>query len=462
MNDKRYDYQEFWNAACDTVKKNSKDNDYDIWFRRITYMESSQGLVTLAVPSQFVCDRVTKMYKDEIASTLSELVGERIEVSFIVKKDMPLQQQKESAPEKQESSEEAKEKKLEEARKKANVNSSYLFSNFVTGDNCTYAYNASLAIAKNPGTSYNPCLIYGKVGIGKTHLINAIGNYILETQPDLRVLYITAEAFTNEFIEAIGKGIDKSQQFKNKFRKVDVLLMDDIQFIQNKTQSQEELFHTFNELYESKHQIVFACDRPINELEGVMDRLTNRFERGLSVDLQPPAYETRVAIIKNKCKLQNKYIAEDIVNYIAQNVSSNVRDLEASLTKLVSYSELLGQELTMEKAKELLSVMPFFQPENKKQGISVSSIIKTVCNYYNVNSSDVKSKKKNKSLVQPRQIAMYLSKQLTSYSFTEIGEEFGNRDHTTVMHACDRINSFISVNPEFKGVVDKLKKEIEK
>ena len=461
MSNEKNDYLVFWKETCDALKKTTQEFLYTTWFTRIAYVESQPGKVILAVPSQFVFDNVTKLFKDDISTSMSSLTGESIAVDFIISKDTEPKTDDGTIAKSRETVMTSDIERLERARRVANINSDYLFSNFVSGDNCIYALNASLAIAKNPGVSYNPCLIYGGVGLGKTHLINAIGNYVLEHQKDLKVQYITAEAFTNEFIESIGSaGSGKAQQFKNKFRKVDVLLMDDIQFIQQKTQTQEELFHTFNELYEAKKQIVFTCDRPINELKGVMDRLTNRFERGLNVDLQPPAYETRVAILRNKCKSQNKQIDTDIIDYIAQNIRSNVRDLEASLTKLISYSELLGQELTMEKAKELLSTMPFFKPQEKEQGISIQAINKVVCDYFNVNTSDMKSKKKNKSLVQPRQIAMYLAKELTSYSFTEIGSEFGGRDHTTIMHAFDRIQSLCNVNPDMRNIVEKLKREI--
>ncbi|MCH3907254.1 MAG: chromosomal replication initiator protein DnaA [Sphaerochaeta sp.] len=459
MSNDKIDYLPFWKETCIALKKTTQEFLYNTWFSRISYVQSLPGKLVLAVPSQFVYDNVTKLFSDDITASMHSLCGEDIAIQFIISKETEQAAHPSSSARAVEAP--SDDERLEKARRAANINSDYQFSNFVSGDNCIYALNASLAIAKNPGISYNPCLIYGGVGLGKTHLINAIGNYILEHQKDLKVQYITAEAFTNEFIESIGSaGSGKAQQFKNKFRKVDVLLMDDIQFIQQKTQTQEELFHTFNELYEAKKQIVFTCDRPINELKGVMDRLTNRFERGLNVDLQPPAYETRVAILRNKCKMQNKQVDADIIDYIAQNVRSNVRDLEASLTKLISYSELLGQELTMEKAKELLSTMPFFKPQEKEQGISIQAINKVVCTYFNVNTSDMKSKKKNKSLVQPRQIAMYLAKELTTYSFTEIGSEFGGRDHTTIMHAYDRIQSLCNVNPDMRNIVAKLKKEI--
>ncbi|MFA7117582.1 MAG: chromosomal replication initiator protein DnaA [Sphaerochaetaceae bacterium] len=460
MNDIKFDYHEFWKATYENIKNNSPENEYNTWFSRISYYASEPQQVILAVPSQFICDKVTKLYKVMIVNTLSELAGEEIKVQFIVKKlsEQQTKDVKNENPVPEQTQQQFESNSLNKARENANINPDYQFSNFIIGENSTFAYNASLAIAKNPGTSLNPCLIYGGVGLGKTHLINAIGNYILENQKDLKVVYITAEAFTNEFIEALGS--KKTQQFKNKFRKVDVLLIDDIHFLQNKDQTQEEIFHTFNDLYEAKKQMVFTCDRPINELKGMTDRLISRFERGLNVDLQPPSYETRVAILRNKCKMHNKSMNSDIIDYIAQNVSSNVRDLEASLTKLIAYSELLNQELTLSKAKELLSVMPFVKSGSVEEGLSIQSIIKTICNYFNVSLTDLKSKKKNKSLIQPRQIAMYLSKDMTSFSLTEIGSEFGNRDHTTVMHACERINSLMSVNADTKTLIEKLKREI--
>ncbi len=417
-------------------------------------------MLKLEVPSQFVFDRLKK-FTPIIERSVSLLAKEEVHVQYEINKEMKMGGSSEAPSLAVKEEMLLKNQKMQRAS--SFVNPDYTFDNFIMGNNSAYAFNAALAIAKNPGRSYNPCLIYGGVGLGKTHLLNSIGNYVLSHHPDLKVLYITTEAFANEFIATItmGGNVEKQQLFKKKFRNVDVLLLDDIQFLQKTSQTQEELFHTFNELYESKKQMVFTCDRPLNELRGVMERLTSRFDRGLNADLLPPAYETRVAILQNKCRLQGKPIAEDIIKYIAEKVQSNVRDLESSLTKLQSYSELLGVELTLQKAKELLATMPFMQTKSKDSELGIQAIIKVVCNYYNLSVSDLKGKKKNKSLVQPRQIAMYLAKQLTNFSFTDIGSEFGDRDHTTVMHACDRIASTCSVDPEIKSVVDKLRKEIQ-
>lgn len=287
--------------------------------------------------------------------------------------------------------------------------------------------------------------------------MNSIGNYIINNTPELKVMYVTAEMFTNEFIESIGS--QRTQQFKNKFRKVDVLLIDDIHFLQGKDSTQEELFHTFNNLYESKKQMVFTCDRPISELKNITDRLSSRFERGLNVDLQPPNYETRMAILKKKLVERGGSMSEEILNYIATNVCTNVRDLESSLTKLIAYSELLGQEISFDKAKELLGILPSLAA-NSNQTLSIDTIIKVVGEYFNVSSFEIKGKKKNKSLIQPRQIAMFLARDITEYSTTEIGTEFGGRDHTTVMHAHDRIESLMKGDESFANTIVKLKRDL--
>jgi chromosomal replication initiator protein len=399
-----------------------------------------------------------------LVNTLSELTGEELTVQFEVASRDELEQGPEIDQEEREvSSRKSEAKRAISAQKNAknraesNLNPSYDFSSFVIGDNSAFAYNASLAIAKNPGSSYNPCLIYGGVGLGKTHLLSSIGNYILDNTPELKVMYVTAEMFTNEFIESIGS--QRTQHFKNKFRKVDVLLIDDIHFLQGKDSTQEELFHTFNNLYDAKKQMVFTCDRPISELKNITDRLSSRFERGLNVDLQPPNYETRMAILKKKLFQKNASMSEEILNYIATNVVTNVRDLESSLTKLVAYSELLDQEVSFEKAKELLGVLPA-HAANASQTLSIDTIIKVVGQYFNISSFEIKGKKKNKSIVQPRQIAMYLARDITDFSTTEIGTEFGGRDHTTVMHSYDRVESMMKADEAFTNTVLKLKRDL--
>lgn len=454
-------YQTYWNQVKEYLKGQQSTKGFSAFENKISCQGMDDGTFRLVVNSPFVRDRLVEKYIPFIESRLTQLTGSPAKVTVTVDTSLTPQAIQESTSRsvgQQQELEKEQEKRQELHRRESGVNPDYTFDSFVMGGNSAYAYNAAFAIAKDPGRSYNPCLIYGGVGLGKTHLLNAIGNYVLAHDPDATVLYISAESFMNEFINSIKSGDTKA--FKTKFRSVDVLLMDDIQFIQNTTSTQDELFHTFNELYETKKQMVFTCDRPLNELKGIADRLTSRFERGLNADLQPPAFETRVAILQNKCQTSGKYISEDIIRYIAENVQSNVRDLEASLTKLISYSDLLHITLTLDKAKELLDALPFMQKKSMDSGVNISTIIKTVCAYYNVSVSDIKGKKRNKSLTTPRMIAMYLAKKMTTLSFTEIGAEFGGKDHTTVMNANSRISSLASVDPEYKTVLDKLEKEI--
>jgi len=468
MSDMHTTYYEFWQETASRIKDTLPEQEYNTWFNRIAYLKSEDKKVLLAGASQFILDTVIARYRDLIVNTLSELTGEDINVEFVVVSRSEIEQINKSegkVKDKEEKAEpvqvQAKPKisseKTLRMKEESNLNPSYDFGTFVIGDNSAFAYNASLAIAKNPGVSYNPCLIYGGVGLGKTHLLNSIGNYIINNTPELKVMYVTAEMFTNEFIESIGA--QRTQHFKNKFRKVDVLLIDDIHFLQGKDSTQEELFHTFNNLYESKKQMVFTCDRPISELKNITDRLSSRFERGLNVDLQPPNYETRMAILKKKLVERGSSMSEEILNYIATNVCTNVRDLESSLTKLIAYSELLSQEISFDKAKELLGILPSLAA-NANQTLSIDTIIKVVGEYFNVSSFEIKGKKKNKSLIQPRQISMYLARDITEYSTTEIGTEFGGRDHTTVMHAYDRIESLMKGDEAFANTILKLKRDL--
>lgn len=464
MSDGQHSYYEFWKETVSRIKQTLPEQEYNTWFNRLTYLRSEKGKVILGGASQFILDTVVSRYRELLVNTLSELTGEELTVQFEVASRDELEQGPEIDQDEREiSSRKSEAKRAISAQKNAknraesNLNPSYDFSSFVIGDNSAFAYNASLAIAKNPGSSYNPCLIYGGVGLGKTHLLSSIGNYILDNTPELKVMYVTAEMFTNEFIESIGS--QRTQHFKNKFRKVDVLLIDDIHFLQGKDSTQEELFHTFNNLYDAKKQMVFTCDRPISELKNITDRLSSRFERGLNVDLQPPNYETRMAILKKKLFQKNASMSEEILNYIATNVVTNVRDLESSLTKLVAYSELLDQEVSFEKAKELLGVLPA-HAANASQTLSIDTIIKVVGQYFNISSFEIKGKKKNKSIVQPRQIAMYLARDITDFSTTEIGTEFGGRDHTTVMHSYDRVESMMKADEAFTNTVLKLKRDL--
>ncbi len=347
--------------------------------------------------------------------------------------------------------------KVKELRKFSNLNERYTFDSFIYGENTTFTYNIAYTIAKNPGITYNPCLIYGGVGLGKTHLLQSIGNYICQNSTRLKVIYVTAEAFTNEFISALRK--DQIGSFKNKYRKVDVLLIDDIHFLQNKESTQEELFHTFNDLYETKRQMVFTCDRPISELKNITDRLLSRFGRGMNIDLKPPTYETKFAILKQKSIEQNIKLDDKVIDYLCLNINTNVRDLEAALTKLGAFQDFIKTDITVEKAMDLIAPSAS-QLEKQKVTFTVDEIIRETANYYEQSHYDLKSRKRTRKFVIPRQIAIYISRVLTDLSTTEIGADF-SRDHTTIMHAIEKVESDIKTNPEvaksIKDIIEKLK-----
>jgi chromosomal replication initiator protein len=312
-----------------------------------------------------------------------------------------------------------------------------------------------MAISKNPGTAYNPCLIYGGVGLGKTHLIQSIGNSVHASNPDIKISYVTAETFTNEFIEAIHH--NKNHQFKNKYRKVDILLIDDIHFLQDKTGTQEELFHTFNALYDSNKQMVFTCDRPVSELKQLTDRLRSRFERGLNVDLQAPAFETRFAILKQKVEEKKVPITDEVIELICRNVTTNVRDLEAALTRLIAYADLLNKKVTVDIARQQLKDV-FSNP--KMSNITMEMIQRVTAEYFNLSSNDLRGKKRTKAIAFPRQVAMFITRELTEFSTTEVGLEFGGRDHTTVMHACQRVESRMQTDPSMEPIIQRIIRQI--
>ncbi len=443
----------FWQKALTRIKAAVSEQEYHTWFSRMIYESSSDNEIIFSVPSRFIQDQIRQRYFSLISSTLNELTGSNIDITFIIKAVSDTTPPAESV-------EKAKAVTAESVsarpavNRKNNISSSpslYSFDSFVVGDNSSFAFNACYAIAKNPGSAYNPCLIYGGVGLGKTHLLQSIHNYIRQHSTEVVAQYVTAETFTNEFIEALGER--KTQLFKNKYRKVDILLIDDIHFLQGKSSTQEELFHTFNDLYESNRQMVFTCDRPVSELKELTARLRSRFERGLNVDLQPPNFETRMAILRNKCTQQSYVMADDVLTFICNNINTNVRDLEASLTKLIAYSNLLNKEITLEIAQEQLKDS---YSVTREQSIAIETIQRVVADYFNLSYIELRGKKRTRAVAQPRQVAMFVARKMTDYSTTEIGYEFGGRDHTTVMHACQRVEGLIQSDPTMDSTIQKI------
>ena len=456
----------FWEEAIKQVKEDyindSREEDFQWWIAKINFIESQGTTIYVSVPSKFVKDQLdARGHTSYIENKLLEISGDKFKIEFKIEVN---QEQRKIEIEDDEPVIINQTKEVQntdisntnntENRKKSRLEEDYSFNSFVIGDNNSFAYNAALAVAKNPGRAYNPLLIYGGVGLGKTHLMCAIGNHCL-ANGDKKVIYVTAEDFTNEFIESVGA--KTTQKFKNKYRNADILLIDDIHFFQNKDGTQEELFHTFNALYDSFKQIVFTCGRPVSELKNLADRLRSRFERGLNVDLSLPSYETRRAILEKKLVSMGMQISSDVIDYIAQNVASNVRDLESALTKIIAYTELVGKEVTLEIAQQELRDKINIQ---QNTNIGAETIIKVVADYYGLSVKDIKGPKRSKNVMLPRQIAMYIVSELTEYSTTEIGGEFGGRDHTTVMHSVKKMADSIKVDSGLDSTIQILIKNV--
>lgn len=477
-----YNYREIFQEAMNLIHQEyieaGRESEYTLWFN-LEYIEDTLSTITVAVASEFMWQQMTKKGNiEKIRQTIADLCGQTITLQYILKSPslkpqpsvQPLAETAKPEPVKNEETpieqEEFDEKPVVQTTDLESVHhpqlrEDYTFSSFVPGTNSEYAYQASYAAAKNPGKVYNPILLYGGVGLGKTHLMQSIGNYIYAQKGDkCKICYIGAESFTNEFTSSIGnrtsdrKSVDK---FKNKYRNLDVLLLDDIHFLQDKEATQEELFHTFNALYDRNCQIVFTCDRPITELKGISDRLRSRFSRGLSIDLQPPNYETRKAILQKKLESKGKHIPDDVIDYIAKNVQTNVRDLESSLTKMLGYVELVGKELTVQIAQEQLRDT-FSSPLSGT--ISIDTIQKVVADHYGISVSDIKSKKRDRKYVIPRQNALYIARQLTEYSFPELGNEFGGRDHTTAMHSYNKVEEQLKTDSSLNSTIQLLIRNI--
>ena len=439
----------------------NRENEFVFNFN-VNYVEDTIDTVTVSVASPFMKNQVTsKGSLTVIENKLREVTGlNNLKIECIIKAESTASATIVSHEKESEKTPAAKEIETPVVKKPAKkqhpqLSEDFTFDSFVPGDNSNYAYNAALAVAKNPGKKYNPVLFYGGSGLGKTQLMQAIGNYIHQNnEEDLKIGYLSAEDFTNDFTSSLSS--KKPNEFKNKYRNLDVLLLDDIHFLQNKTGIQEELFHTFNALSQKKAQMVFTCDRPIREIKNMADRLVSRLSKGLSIDLTVPDYETRVAILQKKTELYNKHLDSEIIDFIAKNIETNVRDLEAALNKVIGLEELMGQKITLENVKSHLKDLIGTGTEN----ISLDVIQKVVADNYQISISDIKGKKRDKKFVTPRHIAMYISRTLTEISFTELGNEFGGRDHTTVMNACENVEEQIKVDSSFESKIQLLIREI--
>ncbi|MCL2265171.1 MAG: chromosomal replication initiator protein DnaA [Treponema sp.] len=450
------DYERFLKEVLVQLRNDLGEEEFSGWFSDMKYLRAGNNSIVAGIPSSFHRDKVKSRYQGVIESKLKEISGIELALELEITGKKPEKKESHTVQsEKKEMSAHIKPQKSKEKRDKhPQMRDDYTFDRFVKGENNNFAANAAIAISKNPGRAYNPFLIYGGVGLGKTHLMHSIGNFIHENSEN-RVICITSENFLNEYLDGIGQG--KMNVFKNKYRHTDVLLIDDIQFFTDKPGVQEELFHTFNALLDAKKQLVFTCDRPISELKKFSDRLISRFELGVKADLQPPRYEERCAILKSVAQVRNVVISDEVIDIMSKNISSNVRDLISALNNLIAYTELMGKPITVETAQRHLKNV--FNA-TRQANLSMDGIIRVVAENFGLTPNDLKGKKKSQNIVFARQLAMYISREITDYSTTEIGQDFGGKDHTTVMHSINKIKGKLLTDPTLESTVESLKRSI--
>ncbi|ALC88511.1 chromosomal replication initiation protein [Bacillus sp. FJAT-18017] len=437
---------DLWNEALASIQKKISKPSFDTWLKSTKSHALQGNTLIITAPNEFARDWLEERYSQLISEILYEITGEELEIKFIIP-----QVQNDDVLDLQFSKTKAKKEDEHNDIPLTMLNPKYTFDTFVIGSGNRFAHAASLAVAEAPAKAYNPLFIYGGVGLGKTHLMHAIGHYVLEHNPSAKVVYLSSEKFTNEFINSIRD--NKAIEFRNKYRKVDVLLIDDIQFLAGKESTQEEFFHTFNTLHEESKQIIISSDRPPKEIPTLEDRLRSRFEWGLITDITPPDLETRIAILRKKAKAEGLDIPNEVMLYIANQIDSNIRELEGALIRVVAYSSLINKDINADLAAEALKDII---PNSKPKMITILDIQKAVGQQFNIKLEDFKAKKRTKSVAFPRQVAMYLSRELTDFSLPKIGEEFGGRDHTTVIHAHEKISKLLTSDVQLQMQVKEL------
>jgi chromosomal replication initiator protein len=443
--------KEIWNKVLSDVGEKISQKAFDIWLKPIRLLNLSESQIELEVPNKFFKDWISENYQNLIRDSLFHLTSQQYAVHFVVKEVSEEKVQKARGTERI-----APPRPVRQTVKEDGLNPNYTFDAFVVGSCNQFAHAAAVAVANLPAKNYNPLFIYGGVGLGKTHLINAIGNQILESDPSANISYTSSEKFTNELINCLR--YEKMTDFRNKYRNKDVLLLDDVQFLGGKERTQEEFFHTFNSLYESHRQIVITSDKLPKEIPGLEERLRSRISWGLIADIQPPDIETKVAILCKKAELFNISLSNEVGLFLASNLGTNVRELEGALTRLRAYSSLTGSDINEAMAKETLKDIL----NDRQKMISIDNIQKAVASFYNVSVSDLKSSKKLKIYALPRQVAMYLCRTMTRSSFPEIGEKFGGKDHSTVIHAVRQTEKRLNEDRELKNIIDTIKNQLQK
>ena len=445
--------KERWDEIKDSIRKeyDLSDISFNTWIAPLKLYNVENDIVTILIPSDqgHALNYITSKYKSFFQVTISEMFDHTYDISFILEKDVLNTDDETKA---------ASNPVYNINLENANLNPKYKFDTFVVGSNNKFAHSASLAVAESPGRVYNPLYVYGGAGLGETHLMHSIGHFILEQNPNAKIIYVTSEQFTNEVIESIRSGNAAAMtKLREKYRTVDVLMVDDVQFIIGKESTQEEFFHTFNALHAAGKQIVLSSDKPPKEMETLEERIRSRFEWGLIADIQPPDYETRMAILRKNTENSDYKIDDEIIQYIATNIKSNIRELEGAFNKIVAFAKLNKVNLTMDLAEEALKDVIY--PDKPKE-ITPQLIINVVAEHFGVKPEDITSKKRNAEFVQPRQVVMYLCRELCDMSLANVGKLLGKKDHTTVIHGINKINEEMVDNPDFKNRIDTIKKKI--
>ncbi|WP_286724746.1 chromosomal replication initiator protein DnaA [Pelotomaculum sp. PtaB.Bin117] len=437
--------QDLWDQSLQILQKKINKYSFETLLKSLKPLGCHENTIIIEAPSYFTRDWLSDRYAPLIKEVFQNILNKDIDVKFLISSEIS-----DIA-----SSNKKQNDKNTDDLSSTHFNPKYSFKNFVIGNSNRFAHAACLAVAESPSKTYNPLFIYGGAGLGKTHLMQAIGWFILENHNRMKVSYVTSEKFTNELINSIRDY--NTNDFRNKYRNMDILLVDDIQFLAGKESTQEEFFHTFNSLYEDNRQIIISSDRPPKEIPTLEDRLRSRFEWGLITDIQPPDLETRIAILRKKGQLENLQVPDDTISYIADKIQSNIRVLEGALIKVIAYASLYNEEITPELAAKVLKDI---LPPEKPTEITVELIQQVVSSYYNLRQEDFKAKRRTTAISFPRQIAMYLTKELTDLSLPKIGDFFGGRDHTTVLHACNKISNKLQEDYTLQNVIAELVKKI--
>lgn len=441
--------QIMWERVLSKLEMMTTAVSFDLWIRPLEVLEfKDYNTLILVASSTTAKNQLLKNHKIQLQNAINEVFNDKIEFEILDQNEKD-EYIKTNTP--------AKNQRVEEEGDKShsNFNEKYTFDNFVVGKSNQFVYAAAKSVAENPGQKFNPLFIYGGVGLGKTHLLHAIGNYIKSAYPDKKIMYATCEKFTNDYIESLRANKDMANfEFREKYRNLDVLMIDDIQFISNKTSTQEEFFHTFNDLYQRQKQIIIASDRPPKEIATLEERLRSRFTSGLIQDIQTPDFETRVAILRKKAQQEKYSIDDEVINFIAEKIDTNIREMEGILSKVFFFATLLGKKsATLTEAYEAMKE----NMDEIKEGLSPDMVIDTVCKYFNISKNDIVGKKKNKEIVEPRMICIYLICELLDLPLVAIGKKFGDRDHTTIMHARDKITEQLKTNNKIKVYITDIK-----